>query len=106
MGKVRKIIREIGKKPVLGFGNSNGDASMLNYVTTENKYNSKAFMIVADDVKREHGIDTIENGIVNTTNSDELKKMWESKDYDFQVISMRDDWKTIYGENVTIKNSK
>ena len=104
MGKVRRIIREIGKKPVLGFGNSNGDVSMLNYVITDNKYLSKGFMVVADDVKREYGIDTIKDGVVDTTNSDELKKKWESSDYGYQVISMRDDWKTIYGDNVTIKN--
>ena len=106
MGKVRRIIREIGKQPVLGFGNSNGDVSMLNYVTTENKYKSKGFIVVADDMKREYGIDTIIDGVVNTTNSDELKRKWESSDYGYQTISMRDDWKTIYGDNVTIKNNQ
>ena len=106
MGKVRRIIREIGKQPVLGFGNSNGDVAMLNYVTTGNKYKSKGFMVVADDVKREYGVDTIIDGVVNTTNSDELKRKWESSDYGYQVISMRDDWKTIYGDNVTIKNNQ
>jgi len=31
MNKVQAIAKEIGKQPVLAFGNSSGDTSMLNY---------------------------------------------------------------------------
>ncbi|MBQ4335370.1 MAG: hypothetical protein IJC63_08370, partial [Myxococcaceae bacterium] len=34
MNKVTVIMQEIGKQPVLSFGNSTGDASMAEYVTT------------------------------------------------------------------------
>ena len=43
MFKVNTIITEIGKKPVLSFGNSEGDTSMANFVINNNKYKSLAF---------------------------------------------------------------
>ena len=87
--KVLQIAQEIGRQPVLSFGNSSGDASMHNYVLYDNAYRSAAFMLVADDDVRDYG--KPENGA-------ELRKKWE--DMGYQVISMRDDWKTIYGEDV------
>lgn len=53
--KVLQIVREIGKQPVLSFGNSSGDISMSNYVLHNNRYDSKAFMLVADDDMRDYG---------------------------------------------------
>ena len=103
--KVRLVSKQIGRKPILSFGNSSGDAPMHNYVIDGNKYKSMAFMVVADDVKREYGIDTINpDGTVDTTNSDNKKKDWKdrSKNYGYEIISMRDDFKTIYGDNVKL----
>ena len=102
--KVRLIAKEIGKKPVLSFGNSSGDPPMHNYVLDGNKYKSMAFMVVADDMKREYGIDIInEDGSVNTTNSDNKKADWrDNGKYGYEIISMRDDFKTIYGDDVTL----
>ena len=53
MNKVQQIVQEIGKQPVLAFGNSSGDISMLTYVTTSNAHKSAAFMLVADDSERD-----------------------------------------------------
>ena len=55
MNKVAVIAQEIGKQPVLSFGNSTGDSSMAEYVITGNSYPSKAFMLLADDFERENG---------------------------------------------------
>ena len=55
MNKVTVIQREIGQQPVLAFGNSSGDFSMANYVLTDNKYKSDAFMLCCDDLERENG---------------------------------------------------
>ena len=85
MNKVSAIIREIGVKPVLSFGNSHTDASMANYVIGGNEYKAAAFMIVCDDMKREKG---------NAKKSAEMKE--ECRKYGWTPISMRDDWKTIY----------
>ena len=89
MNKVRSIVQEIGRQPVLSFGNSSGDCSMHNYTIFNNRYRSAAFMLIADDEERDYG---------NTEKTRELGKEWEADGYN--VISMRDDFKTIYGENV------
>ncbi|MBO4884597.1 MAG: haloacid dehalogenase-like hydrolase [Clostridia bacterium] len=87
--KVLQIAQEIGQRPVLSFGNSSGDTSMHNYVIGNNPYRSMAFMLVADDDVRDYG---------NPEKGAALADKWAAAGY--QVISMRDDWKTIYGEDV------
>ena len=52
--KVLQISQEIGKVPVLSFGNSSGDCAMHNYCLSNNKYRSAAFMLIADDDVRDH----------------------------------------------------
>ncbi len=87
--KVLQIAQEIGQQPVLSFGNSSGDTSMHNYVIGNNVYKSAAFMLVADDDVRDYG---------NPEKAKDLKDRWTAAGY--HVISMADDWKTIYGEDV------
>ena len=90
MNKISTINTEIGKKPVLSFGNSSGDKSMANYIVYENKYKSLAFMLLCDDEKRENG---------NTKKAADMEDL--CRKYNWQPISMKNDWKTIYGESVT-----
>ena len=87
--KVLQIAQEIGKQPVLSFGNSSGDVSMNNYALYNNRYRSAVFQLVADDDVRDYG---------DPEKGRQLREQWESMGYN--VISMRDDWKTIYGEEV------
>ena len=91
MNKVVAIEHEIGKQPVLAFGNSSGDTSMLNYAITGNKYKSMAFLVICDDVEREFGNIDKANGCIKLAD----KNGWIK-------ISMRDDFKTIYGDNVKV----
>ena len=86
--KVLQITQEIGKVPVLSFGNSSGDCSMHNYCLS-NTYKSEAFMLIADDDARDHA---------NREKALKLGEQWRSSGY--HVISMKDDFKTIYGEGV------
>ena len=88
--KVKQIAQEIGKVPVLSFGNSGGDAAMHNYALSNPKYKSAAFMLIADDDQRDHA--SREKALT-------LGQQWREAGY--HVISMRDDFKTIYGEGVT-----
>ena len=90
MNKVAQIVRDIGRQPVLSFGNSGGDMSMHNYTLFNNRYKSMAFMLIADDSERDYG---------DAEKVQPLKEKWEANGY--QVISMRDDFLTIYGEEVT-----
>ena len=87
--KVLQISQEIGKVPVLSFGNSGGDAAMHNYALGNQKYKTAAFMLIADDEARDHA---------NRDKALKLGDQWRQAGY--HVISMRDDFKTIYGEGV------
>ena len=92
--KVRTIYERIGQRPVLMFGNSSGDYSMAMLTSTNNKYKSKAFFVLCDDDVREYG--SVEKA------SSTAKKAQENGWYTF---SMKDDWKTIYGDTA-IKTSR
>ena len=89
MNKVLQIVQDIGQKPVLSFGNSSGDVSMHMYTISNNPYRSAAFMLIANDEERDYG---------NTEKAEKLGKEWEADG--FHVISMRDDFRTIYGDDV------
>lgn len=86
--KVLQISQEIGKIPVLSFGNSGGDTSMHNYCLSS-PLKSAAFMLIADDEARDHA---------NREKALTLGEQWREAGY--HVISMRDDFKTIYGDGV------
>lgn len=88
--KVTVIAQEIGDQPVISFGNSTGDASMAEYVTSGNKYKSLAFMLCCDDLDRENG---------NTEKADKMFSLCD--EFDWVPISMKNDWTTIYGDGVT-----
>lgn len=89
MNKVKQILQDIGRQPVLSFGNSGGDVSMHNFTIFNNRYRSAAFMLIADDEERDYG---------NTEKVQPLKEKWEESGY--VVISMKDDFATIYGDEV------
>ena len=92
MNKVSVIMQEIGQQPVLSFGNSTGDSSMAEYVTSNNKYRSLAFMLCCDDTVRENG---------NESKAEKMQQLCQK--FDWVPISMKNDWKTIYGDSVTRK---
>ena len=89
MNKVLQIAQEIGKQPVLSFGNSSGDVSMHEYTVSNNKYKAMAFMLVADDTERDHA---------DMTETNKRIASWEK--YGYTIISMKNDFKTIYGYDV------
>ena len=93
MNKVTVIVQEIGMQPVLSFGNSTGDSSMAEYVTTDNKYPSLAFMLCCDDTERENG---------NVSKAEKMYGLCEQ--FGWIPVSMKNDWKTIYGEGVSKKS--
>ncbi len=84
------IEREIGQRPVLAFGNSGSDTSMMNYAIDErNPYPAQAYMVVADDAFREWG-----------------KQDWDAKSADYLAkgfipISMKTDFAVIYPDGIT-----
>ena len=83
------IEREIGRRPVLAFGNSGSDTSMMNYTLDKrNPYPCAAYMVVADDDVREWG----------TQDWDEKSVQYEEQGY--VPISMKNDFSEIYPKYV------
>lgn len=87
--KVLQISQEIGKVPVLSFGNSGGDISMHNFCLGNPEHRTAVFMLIADDDERDHADRSKALG---------LGERWREAGY--HVISMRDDFRTIYGSDV------
>ncbi|ETP73008.1 hypothetical protein UYO_1070, partial [Lachnospiraceae bacterium JC7] len=78
------------QRPVLAFGNSGSDTSMMNYVIDKrNPYPAAAFMVVADDDVREWG----------TQNWEEKSAQYKEQGY--IPVSMKTDFAEIYPENIT-----
>ena len=90
MNKVSVIMQEIGQQPVLSFGNSTGDSSMAEFVTSHNPYRSLAFMLCCDDTERENG---------SLSKAEKMQEL--CREFDWVPISMKQDWTTIYGDGVT-----
>ena len=89
INKIYCIKREIGKQPVLAFGNSSGDYDMLNYTIINNKHKAASFILLCDDLTRELGnLETAEK-----VRQAAIKNGWTP-------VSMKNDFKTIYGDNV------
>ena len=91
MNKVSAIAREIGRQPVLAFGNSGGDASMLNYTIQNNKYKSASFVLLCDDQQREFG---------NLKKAQSMQK--RAQENGWIPVSMKNEFKMIYGDNVKL----
>ena len=77
------MTRQLGRKPILAFGNSSGDYPMFEFVTTGNSYPSMAFCLLCDDVERELG---------NAAKAEKCRKACETNGW--VPVSMRDDWST------------
>jgi len=88
-GKPAAIAREIGKYPVLAFGNSSGDFSMLNYAEGNPDHKGMGVLVVCDDTVREYGSEEKAADFYD-----------EVEQQDWTAISMANDWRTIYGDGV------
>ncbi len=84
------VEREIGQRPVLAFGNSGSDTSMMNYaIDSRNQYPAEAYMIVADDSVREWGT------------ADWAEKSAEYSEMGYVPVSMEKDFARIYPDTIT-----
>jgi hypothetical protein len=89
-GKPEGIHLMIGRRPVAAFGNSIGDKQMLEYTQAGN--GARLMMLVHhDDAKREYayGPKTRVGTFTDALMAEAKKKSWT-------VISMKNDWKTIF----------
>ena len=91
MSKVAQLEQELGQKPVLVFGNSTGDVPMAIYADTDNPYLTEVFFLLCDDTEREYG---------NLPKAEKVASICD--EYGWQTISMKNDWATIYGNDVHV----
>ncbi|PQO27882.1 HAD family hydrolase [Blastopirellula marina] len=94
-GKPVGINKFIGKRPIAAFGNSAGDRQMLQW-TAAGTGPSLKMLVFHDDAEREYAYGPA-NGLPNSpfgTFPQDL--MVEAKQSDWVVISMKNDWKTIF----------
>ena len=90
--KVFSIIDEIGKCPILVFGNSTGDLAMAQYVL---QHGGKGYMLLCDDTERDYG-----DLAVAAKFADSCEKMG------LETVSMKNDFATIYGDNAVKVDQK
>lgn len=88
-GKPVSIFRAIGRRPILAFGNSDGDREMLEYAA-DGPGATLALLLHHDDAEREFAYD-------RQSSMARLDKAWdEAVARDWVVISMKRDWKVVY----------
>lgn len=88
-GKPVGIQQHIGQHPIAAFGNSDGDLQMLEWATGGPGARF-ALIVHHDDAKREWAYD-------RKSSIGQLDKAWdEATTRGWTVVSMKDDWKTIY----------
>jgi hypothetical protein len=88
-GKPEGISRFIGRKPIMAFGNSDGDLQMLQYTTME-KGPRFGLIVHHDDAQREYAYDRDSHvGRLDVA-------LDQAKERGWTVVSMKNDWKTIF----------
>ncbi len=88
-GKPVGIESHIGRRPIAAFGNSDGDLQMLQW-TTDGSGPRLALIVHHTDAEREWAYD-------RTSHVGKLDKAWdEAAARGWTVVSMKDDWKTIF----------
>jgi len=94
-GKAEGIHLMIGRRPFAAFGNSTGDQQMLEY-TKAGDGARLAMLVLHDDAKREYAYGPAQ-GLPNTKVGTFTQALYdEAKKNGWTVISMKNDWKTIF----------
>ncbi len=94
-GKAEDIYLFLGKRSRIAFGNSTGDQQMCEY-TTQNGMTGFAALVLHDDAKREYAYGPA-SGLPDTKVGTFTQALYdEAKAKGWTVISMKNDWKTIF----------
>ncbi|MGO9674308.1 MAG: HAD family hydrolase [Methylocella sp.] len=94
-GKPEGIHLEIGRRPVIAFGNSTGDRQMLEYAKAGEGARA-ALLVLHDDAAREYAYGPAQ-GLPDTKVGTFTQELYdEAKKDGWFVISMKRDWKKIF----------
>jgi phosphoserine phosphatase len=87
--KPKEILQNIGRRPILAYGNSDGDIPMLKF-TTGGKGLALGLLNRHDDPIREYAYD-------NASSVGRLDKgLGQAGKWGWQVVSMKNDWKDVF----------
>jgi len=90
-GKPAGIHQFIGRRPIVAFGNSDGDKEMLEYTTVDNPRPSLGVLVHHTDDVREYQYDA------NPTSSGRLvEALKDAPKRGWTVVNMKDDWTEIF----------
>jgi phosphoglycolate phosphatase-like HAD superfamily hydrolase len=90
-GKPAGIHQFIGRRPIVAFGNSDGDKEMLEYTTVDNPKPSLGVLVHHTDDVREYQYDA------NPTGSGKLvEALKDAPKRGWTVVNMKDDWTEIF----------
>lgn len=87
--KVQNIELHIGRRPILAFGNSDGDLAMLRYARSDGTARL-ALLLHHDDAEREFAYDR------EFRLSPLVEALDRADDYNITVVSMKRDWATVF----------
>jgi phosphoglycolate phosphatase-like HAD superfamily hydrolase len=96
-GKAVGINLFIGKRPYAAFGNSDGDREMLEWTGAGEGARLK-MLVLHDDAEREYAYGPADGLPDTKVGTFTQALMDEAKQRGWVVISMKDDWKTIFAE--------
>jgi phosphoglycolate phosphatase-like HAD superfamily hydrolase len=92
VGKPVGIYRHIGRRPILAFGNSDGDFEMLQWTTVGSGGARLGLLLRHDDAEREYEYDRKSSvGRLDRALDAAGQSGWI-------VVSMKNDWKTVFSE--------
>jgi hypothetical protein len=100
-GKPEAINLFIGKKPIIAFGNSDGDQQMLEWTQSNEVKKTLELLVHHDDDKREFAY-----GVNSKVGTFSAALMQEASLKQWLVISMKNDWKVIFPELSTVNSSQ
>src|SRR6185295_17735845 len=89
--KVHNIGLHIGRRPILAFGNSDGDLAMLRYTKT-GPGPRLALLLHHDDAEREFAYDR------EFRLSPLVEALDHAADYGITLVSMKNDWASVYAD--------
>jgi len=91
-GKPVGIHKHIGRRPILAFGNSDGDFEMLQWTTAGSGGARLGLLLRHDDAEREYAYDR--ESIVGKLD----RALDSASQSGWVVVSMKNDWKTVFEE--------
>lgn len=95
-GKPVGIGQHIGQRPILAFGNSDGDRQMLEYTTIDNAHPALGLLVLHDDGEREYAYGPaggLPDSKIGTFTPSLLD---EAADRGWIVVRMKEDWGRVF----------